>query len=168
DYRFEFDGTNYTLTRLADNTAVSSAAEPTVASPLTLDGLSITNSSIQAGEHFIIQPTRQAAQDIGVAISDTAKIAAADGDGGVANNRNALLLAELQTKNTLQGGTASYVWGYGSPVSQVGNRPREREVTSKSQQSLLIQTDQTIQSWAGVNLEEEAAGMLRYQQMFQA
>lgn len=175
DYRFEFDGTNYTLTRLADNTAVSSAAGPTVASPLTLDGLSITDSSIQTGEHFIIQPTRQAAQDIGVAISDPAKIAAAgsvlvDGasSSGVADNRNALLLAELQTKNTLQGGTASYQSAYASLVSQVGNKTRELEVTSKAQESMLNQTDQALQSLSGVNLEEEAANLLRYQQMFQA
>ena len=100
----------------------------------------------------------------------------ADGDkfvispntSGVADNRNALLLAELQTKNTLQGGTASYQSAYASLVSQVGNKTRELEVTSKAQESMLNQTDQALQSLSGVNLEEEAANLLRYQQMFQA
>lgn len=77
DYRFDYNGTNFTLTRLTDQTSISSTTAPTTASPLTLDGLSITSSSMAAGEHFVIQPTRQAAKNIEVAISDTAKIAAA-------------------------------------------------------------------------------------------
>ncbi len=119
------------------------------------------------GDFFEVVDPSHAAGSIRVAISDPAEIAAADGDGGVANNRNALLLAELQTKNTLQDGT-SYQSAYASLVSQVGNKTRELEVTSQAQESLLIQTDQTIQSLSGVNLEEEAANLLRYQQMFQA
>ncbi len=111
----------------------------------------------------------QAARNIRVAISDPAKIAAADNnDGGVTNNINALKLAGLQTENTLQGGTASYQSAYARLVSQVGNKTRELEVTSKAQESMLNQTDQALQSLSGVNLEEEAANLLRYQQMFQA
>ncbi|KXK44188.1 flagellar basal body rod C-terminal domain-containing protein, partial [Nitrosomonas europaea] len=110
----------------------------------------------------------QAARNIRVAISDPAKIAAADNnDGGVTNNINALKLAGLQTENTLQGG-ASYQSAYARLVSQVGNKTRELEVTSKAQESMLNQTDQALQSLSGVNLEEEAANLLRYQQMFQA
>lgn len=84
------------------------------------------------------------------------------------NNINALKLAGLQTENTLQGGTASYQSAYARLVSQVGNKTRELEVTSKAQESMLNQTDQALQSLSGVNLEEEAANLLRYQQMFQA
>ncbi len=255
DYRLDFDGTNYTLTRLADKTSTSLATAPTTVSPLTLDGLSITSSSMSAGEHFVIQPTRQAAKNIQVAISDTAKIAAASpiraeavnsntgtgkisagrvdtldpnlqksvtltfhspfdgqfdiagtgaaatnqvytpgadisfngltvqisgepaaGDtfkigantSGVADNRNALLLAGLQTKNVLLNDTASLQSGYARLVSQIGNKTRELEVMNTAQANLLAQTDQSLQSLSGVNLEEEAANLLRYQQAFQA
>lgn len=173
DYRLDFDGTNYTLTRLTDKTSVSLATAPTSSSPLTLDGLSITSSSMSAGEYFVIQPTRQAAKNIQVAISDTAKIAAAatpisPDTSGVADNRNALLLAGLQTKNILLGDTASLQSGYARLVSQIGNKTRELEVTSAAQTNLLAQTDQSLQSLSGVNLEEEAANLLRYQQAFQA
>ena len=109
-----------------------------------------------------------AARNISVAISDPALIAAADNSGGVSNNLNALALAELQTKNTLQGNTASYQSMYSSLVSQIGNKTRELEVTGQAQENLLVQIDQSIQSLSGVNLEEEAANLLRYQQMFQA
>lgn len=117
---------------------------------------------------FEVTDSNHAARSIEVAISDPAEIAAADSAGGVSNNRNALLLAGLQTTNTLQGGTASYQSAYASLVSQVGNKTRELEVTSQAQESLLAQTDQAIQSLSGVNLEEEAANLLRYQRMFQA
>jgi len=111
----------------------------------------------------------QAARNIRVAISDPARIAAADNnDGGVTNNINALKLAGLQTENTLQGNTASYQSMYSGIVSQIGNKTRELEVTGQAQENLLVQIDQSIQSLSGVNLEEEAANLLRYQQMFQA
>lgn len=118
-------------------------------------------------DFFTVSDPDHAARNIRVAISDPAKIAAADGDGGVTNNRNALKLAGLQTENILPDGT-SYQSAYARLVSQVGNKTRELEVTSKAQESMLNQTDQALQSLSGVNLEEEAANLLRYQQMFQA
>lgn len=124
-------------------------------------------------DFFEVTDSNHTARSIEVAISDPAEIAAALNDSGsfddrVSDNRNALLLAELQTKNTLQGKTVSYQSAYSSLVSQVGNKTRELEVTSQAQESFLVQTDQAVQSLSGVNLEEEAANLLRYQQMFQA
>ncbi|MBS0299478.1 MAG: flagellar hook-associated protein FlgK [Proteobacteria bacterium] len=89
-------------------------------------------------------------------------------NSGVADNRNILLLGALQTTNTLENGTANYQTAYGQLVSQVGNKTRELEVTSKAQATLLAQTEESIQSASGVNLDEEAANLLRYQQAYQA
>lgn len=89
-------------------------------------------------------------------------------NSGVADNRNILLLGALQTTNTLENGTANYQTAYGQLVSQVGNKTRELEVTSKAQANLLAQTEQSIQSVSGVNLDEEAANLLRFQQAYQA
>lgn len=260
DYKFSFDGTNYTLTRLSDGVTSSTAVAPSGAAPLTFDGISITGATLNAGESFQIQPTRNGAHDISVAIGDTAKIAAAapirtaaalantgtarisagsvnappptnanlqqpvtitfhspyDGkfdvtgtgtglpapnqtytegadisfngwtarisgnpaagdvftvgpnSNGTADNRNALLLAGLRTSNTLIGGTASYQSAYGQLVSNIGNKTRELEVTSKAQANLVDQTRQAQQALSGVNLDEEAANLLRYQQAYQA
>ena len=74
----------------------------------------------------------------------------------------------LQTKNTLANGTASYQSAYGQLVSQIGNKSRELEVTSKAQATLLKQTENTMQSVSGVNLDEEAANLMRFQQAYQA
>ncbi|SES69932.1 flagellar hook-associated protein 1 FlgK [Nitrosomonas marina] len=87
---------------------------------------------------------------------------------GSADNRNALQLAGLQTQNTMAGGTASFQEAYGQMVSMVGNKTREFEVTSKAQNNLVTQTERSIQAISGVNLDEEAANLLRYQHAFQA
>ena len=87
---------------------------------------------------------------------------------GSADNRNALLLGALQTKNTLESGSATYQSSYGQLVSQIGNKTRELEVTSKAQANLLTQTKKSMESISGVNLDEEAANLMKFQQAFQA
>ncbi|HEY3326470.1 MAG TPA: flagellar hook-associated protein FlgK [Novimethylophilus sp.] len=87
---------------------------------------------------------------------------------GVSDNRNALALAQLQTKNTLVGGTATFQGAYSQLVSQVGNKTAETQVTSTAQTTLVDQTKTAQQALSGVNLDEEAANLLRYQQAYQA
>jgi flagellar hook-associated protein 1 FlgK len=88
--------------------------------------------------------------------------------GGVSDGRNALLLADLQTRSTLAGGTTSYQGAYSQIVSAVGNQTRESEVSAKAQDSLVSEARQAQQALSGVNLDEEAANLLRYQQAYQA
>lgn len=88
--------------------------------------------------------------------------------GGVADNRNALLLAGLQTRNTLAQATTSYQGAYSQIVSEVGNKAREIEIASAAQDNLAAQARQSQQSLSGVNLDEEAANLMRYQQAYQA
>ena len=100
--------------------------------------------------------------------------AAGDSFSIVANNNattdgtNILKLAQLQTANTLVNGTTSYQGAYGQLVAQVGTQTRELEVTSKAQTSMLAQVSKAQQSVSGVNLDEEAANLLKYQQAYQA
>ncbi|MBI4809609.1 MAG: flagellar hook-associated protein FlgK [Nitrosomonadales bacterium] len=81
---------------------------------------------------------------------------------------NILKLAQLQTTNTMVNGTASYQGAYGQLISQVGTQTRELEVTSKAQTSMLAQVTRSFQAVSGVNLDEEAANLLKYQQAYQA
>ena len=87
---------------------------------------------------------------------------------GVSDNRNALLLAALQTKNTIANGTANYQSAYSQITSQVGNQARAINVQSQAQDALVQQTQAAQQSLSGVNLDEEAANLIRYQQAYQA
>ena len=255
DYRLQYDGTNYTLTRLSDNTATTFAP---AALPKTVDGVTLNVSTTPAaGDSFLIRPTVNGASGLGVAITDPALLAAAApiraaattgntgtgtisagsvntppppnanlqqpvtitftspttfnvtgtgtgnptgltytpggtisyngwsttisgtpaaGDSftvgpntsGVGDSRNALLLGALQTTNTLGNGTTSYQGAYSQFVSQIGNKTRELEVTSSAAGKLFTEATQSVQNESGVNLDEEASNLLRYQQAYQA
>lgn len=92
--------------------------------------------------------------------------------GGVADGRNAVLLGKLQTQNTVSGdtsnGTATYASSYAQLVSVVGSKTNQVEVTLTAQQSLLEQATNSRDALSGVNLDEEAANLLSYQQAYQA
>ncbi len=87
---------------------------------------------------------------------------------GSGDNRNALLLSGLQTQNSLVGNSTSFQGAYGQFVSLVGNKAHELEITYASETKLLSLAVDTQQSVSGVNLDEEAANLLRYQQAYQA
>jgi flagellar hook-associated protein 1 FlgK len=87
---------------------------------------------------------------------------------GVSDNRNALLLAGLQTKNILAGSTATYQSAYSQIASSIGVKSRDINVTAQAQASLVTQTQQAQQSMSGVNLDEEASNLLRFQQAYEA
>ncbi|HZW14178.1 MAG TPA: flagellar hook-associated protein FlgK [Noviherbaspirillum sp.] len=99
------------------------------------------------------------------AAGDTFTVSANDGLG---DNRNAVLLGALQSANTLVGGTTSYQGAYAQLVNLVGNKTREVEVTSKAEAKYLEQAITAQQSESGVNLDEEATNLMRYQQAYQA
>lgn len=88
--------------------------------------------------------------------------------GGVADGRNALAMAGLQTGNTLGNGTMGYQGAYSQMVATIGNRTQQFEIMAQAQETVLDQALQAQQSLSGVNLDEEAASLLRYQQAYQA
>ena len=87
---------------------------------------------------------------------------------GPSDNRNALALANLQVQNTLNGGTTSYQAAYGQLTSAVGNTAAEMEISAKAQDTIALRSRESQQSLSGVNLDEEAANLMRYQQAYQA
>ena len=112
DYQLKYDGTNYTLTRLSDNTVTQLGTT----APLSqvVDGVTVTASSgMAAGDSFLIRPTANAAESISVTTTDPAKVAAALPFNGVAslNAKNGTMTAPLGTLMT------SAVNGSGSTAS---------------------------------------------------
>lgn len=84
------------------------------------------------------------------------------------DNRNALQLAGLQTANIALAGSANLQSAYASLVSDVGIKSREVQITARAATTLVEQTTAAQQGISGVNLDEEAANLLRYQQLYQA
>ncbi len=265
DYRVQFDGSNYHVTRLSDNTDTSYASLPQ-----TIDGLTISLAGTPAtGDEFMIRPTAGGANGLKVLIKDVSGLAAAaplraqslatnagtgtisagtvdasfvpaniaapvtlqyasagnqlsgfpavpvtvtsngvattyaagapvpfvadasysfngmqvtlsgalaNGDrfsiaantGGVGDARNAALMADLQGTMTIGGKTAHFQGAYAMLVADVGNKTRELEVTSAAAGTFFTQAVSAQQGESGVNLDEEAANLMRYQQAYQA
>jgi len=91
-----------------------------------------------------------------------------DNSGAAGDNRNALALAELQTARTLLGGSATYQDSYGSLVTDVGVQTRQADANSRTETALLEGAVARREGVSGVNLDEEAANLIRFQQAFQA
>ncbi len=151
-------------------------ATPLPALPITLTYNSTTSQFSYGAGPTLVAYTPGSPMTIAGNIQVTMTGAPANGDvftigantNGVSDNRNALLLAKLQTANLLEGGTASYQGAYSQLVSQVGNKAAEVQVTAQAEANLLAQARSSQQALSGVNLDEEAANLLRYQQAYQA
>ncbi|SFC85585.1 flagellar hook-associated protein FlgK [Massilia yuzhufengensis] len=109
-------------------------------------------------------------------VSVTMSGAPGDGDefkisgnsGGVGDVRNIGLLGDLQTKNIFNNGTATLQSSYAQLVSTVGNKTREVQVNGKAAEALLTQAQASAGNVSGVNLDEEATNLIKYQQAYQA
>jgi len=87
---------------------------------------------------------------------------------GVGDSRNGALLAGLQSKNVMNNGTATFQGAYAQVVNVVGNKAREAQIGMNAADAAVVQATKAHQSVSGVNLDEEAANLLRYQQAYQA
>lgn len=89
------------------------------------------------------------------------------------DNRNMLAIAALQTTQVMLTGAdgtprATLQSAYSQLVSFVGNKAREAQTGERAQESLLQQARDARESFSGVNLDEEAANLIRFQQAYQA
>ncbi|MCK4742509.1 MAG: flagellar hook-associated protein FlgK [Sulfuriflexus sp.] len=91
----------------------------------------------------------------------------ANNTNGVGDNRNGLLLGQLQNKITLLGNN-TFQSSFGELVADVGIRTRQGQITEETQLVLLRQNEAERESISGVNLDEEAAKLLQLQQAYQA
>ncbi|MEI7035931.1 flagellar hook-associated protein FlgK [Fulvimonas yonginensis] len=251
DYLLAYDGSAWSL-RDTSGAAVPMGGSGTAADPFIAGGLSfvVAGGAAAAGDSFRIQPTRNAASGIGVAITDPSRIAAAapltgsaaggntgtagvgaltvaDGgdpdlftassivfssttsysiDGGPAqtftpgtpivhngwsltldgapaagdgftvqanadargDNANALKLGAVAELGVLDGGATSVGRAYGQLVGQVGTAGALADDDAKTQTAVFNQAMTAQQSVAGVNIDEEAANLVRFQQAYQA
>lgn len=139
------------------------------AKTLSFGGITLTFDDptlLQTGDRFEIQPVRRGAGNIEVAIADIDQIAAGEAAGS-GDNRNALKLQDLQSASIV-GGRASVTQAYAAMVGDVGNRANVVAVNLQAMSGLREQLQGLQQAESGVNLDEEAANLIRYQQYYQA
>ena len=166
--------TTNTGTAQVTNSGITSIPLPAL--PITLTYSSATNQFSYGAGPTLVNYTPGVAMTISGNAQVTLTGTPANGDqftispntGGVSDNSNALLLGQLQTANTVAGGTTSYQGAYSQLVSQVGSQAAQINSSSQAQASVLTQAQSAQQSMSGVNLDEEAANLMRYQQAYQA
>lgn len=168
DYELRFDGAAWSLTDLRSGQAVALTGSGTPGDPLVGGGLELQiDGGASAGDRFLIRPTVSAAAGMGVALNDPAEVAAAattaSGDNG-----NALALASISNGGIFNGGTQSLLAAHTALVSGAGARAQQAGVQLDAQAAIGNQTLAERESVSGVNLDEEAADLIRYQQAYQA
>lgn len=169
NYTVSYDGTNWSATRLSDNSKTT--LTPTTSGGVTtlnLDGMSLTvNGTPNAKDSFLVKPVQNVVNGMSVAITSGSQIAAAAAAGGESDNRNAQKLLALQDAKIVNG-NATISQAYGAMVSTVGNKTQALKTASTTQQNVVTQLTNRQQSVSGVNLDEEYANLTKYQQYYMA
>jgi flagellar hook-associated protein 1 FlgK len=88
--------------------------------------------------------------------------------GASGDNSNGLLLADVQTVGILDGGTVSISENYGQLVAAVGGATHQIRSSLEAQNVILANAEDALLSTSGVNLDEEAANLIRYEQAYHA
>jgi flagellar hook-associated protein 1 FlgK len=87
---------------------------------------------------------------------------------GVGDNRNALEMAAVMQRGLLANGTESLDGAVGRFIGGVGVAAAGANASLEAQQIIYDDSVASVDALSGVNLDEEAANMLRYQQAYQA
>jgi len=172
DYTFAFDGTNYTLTRNSDGNVLNTQ---TTTTDMIADGMKISiPNGIVSGDIFRISPTANAGRNFRLLTTDPLAIAAAAGGAGTpaavntGDNSNMVNLLNVQNNKNLNANANSIITAFNQFVSNIGSQSHALKVQSIFDETVAQKTSQALENDSGVNLDEEAASLIRYQQAYQA
>jgi flagellar hook-associated protein 1 FlgK len=112
-------------------------------------------------------PYKNVASNIKLVVSKVDDIAASRDQNNVGDNSNILKIVALQSAKAFDG-VVSYTEAYAQIVSLIGSKTRELSLTNASAETILKHAQTALQNDSGVNLDEEAADLIRYQQAYQA
>ena len=116
-------------------------------SPITVNGKSVTISGTPAaGDQFTIEANFGASGD----------------------NSNALLLIDVQSRGALDGGAISINENYAQLVASVGGTSSQIQAGLDAQNVVFANAQDAVLAKSAVNLDEEAANLIRFQQAYQA
>jgi flagellar hook-associated protein 1 FlgK len=134
------DATHYTVNGAGSFTYTSG-------SPITINGWEVEISGAPAaGDAFTIK----------------------DNSGGTGDNRNAQALVDSLNAKVLDSGTTSINDATTRLIGGIGVTARQAQASRDAQSVIKQEAVDARDSVSGVNLDEEAANMLRYQQAYQA
>jgi flagellar hook-associated protein 1 FlgK len=143
-----------------NTTAVPNTYEAFDSSGTSLGTGTISNNNINAfGMDFDITTSGTG----GTADSFTFDLAFAEG-----NNSNAVEMAKLSDTKLMNNSTGTLTSVFENTKLDIGSQTKSAEVRVGSATAIYQQASTRVQSESGVNLDEEAANLLRFQQSYQA
>ena len=133
----------------------------------------LNNATPQEGDRFVLMPVREAALNMRTALDRPSEVAASSAvNPSIGNNENILAVAALQNSRTLfqsnNSAGVSISDGFNQLVSRVGNKTREFNLAAESRETVLNQVADSRDALQGVNMDEEAANLIKFQQAYQA
>ncbi|MFN9764350.1 MAG: flagellar hook-associated protein FlgK [Pseudomonadota bacterium] len=132
---------------LASGTGLWQAGQPIPAPPVDINGFSLRLAGVpRTGDILTVEPTPAAAV--------------------ATNNGNALQMLALRDA-ALVGGR-SIAEGYGQAMADIGVRVQGSRSAADISSAVAAQAEQARASQSGVNLDEEAARLIQFQQSYQA
>jgi flagellar hook-associated protein 1 FlgK len=152
---------------------VMTASNPNLLNPTTIQFTSATTYSINGAGSFAYASGGNIAQN-GWQVQISGAPAAGDvftvqgNVGGTGDNRNALASANQQTQGVLSNGSISVNSAVSAMITGIGGQAQQVNTAQSAQTAVNSQALQNVQSISGVNLDEEAANLLQWQQAYQA
>jgi flagellar hook-associated protein 1 FlgK len=149
--------------------AVTSGAY-TSGSPISFDGLDVViTGTPAAGDLLYVNAQKGAAQQFGVALSTTDKIAAASTAAGIpGDNTNALALVAIHTNRQGDLGNVTLNDYHTITIGDVGSATRESNLALMSKNLEANQLTALREGVSGVSLDEELTNLLSFQRSFEA
>jgi flagellar hook-associated protein 1 len=152
---------------------VLNAANPALLTAATIAFTSPTTYTINGGTAQTLAANGEIA-DNGWQVSITGT--PADGDsftvqsnaGATGDNTNALALAAGQSTGVLNGGTVSVTGAASALITNLGSQAQQINTAQAAQTAINTQATNAVQSVSGVNLDQEAANLLQWQNAYQA
>jgi flagellar hook-associated protein 1 FlgK len=152
---------------------VTDPTDPNLQTPTSIVFSSPTQYQIDGGPSITYTPGTAITAD-GWTTSISGTPAAGDtftvssNAGNIGDNSNLFAMIDGLSANSLNGGTVSLTGAANSLVSQVGAQTQQAQANSQAQQAVNTSATDAVNNLSGVNLDEEAANMLKFQQAYQA
>jgi flagellar hook-associated protein 1 FlgK len=109
-----------------------------------------------------------AARSMAVALSDVRKIAAAGSGEGPGGNGNATLLCGIKDEKLLSSSTETLSQFYAGLIYGIGSDEKSAADGVTTQNNVLNQLKNQRDALSGVNLDDEAINLIKYQKAYQA
>lgn len=155
------------------NLDVVNAGDPALLNPAVINFVDANNYTVDGAGPYPYTPG-QAISANGWKVVLDGKPAAGDRFDitktapGSSDNGNAKRLADVEDAKAFNGGTVTLNGALGGLTTQIGSAARAADYSLQAQQVINDNAKASRDSISGVNLDEEAADMLRLQQAYQA